>query len=170
MSSEGVLGKDFEGKLKSRPKTNKQIKDLFLELNRKPSSTNTYFKSTVTPQVQDTKVAKTDFSTFSISKVANDFTKTNVDKRLQIKFQTFWYRKTEFWQERICICIWYVVEPNYDFNTTGRESAGGDLYWRWFLREILNASKEFACTTLFGRWFKWITVFINKECWYCCFL
>jgi hypothetical protein len=96
LSSEGVLGKDFEGKLKSRPKTNKQIKDLFPELNRKPSSTNTYFKSTVTPQVQDTKVAKTDFSTFSISKVANDFTKTNVDKRLQIKFQTFWYRKTEF--------------------------------------------------------------------------
>jgi hypothetical protein len=26
------------------------------------------------------------------------------------------------------------------------------------------------CTTLFGRWFQWITVFTKKECWYCCFL
>jgi hypothetical protein len=30
----------------------------------------------------------------------------------------------------ICICIWYVVEPNYGFYTTGRESADGGLYWR----------------------------------------
>ena len=70
----------------------------------------------------------------------------------------------------ICICIWYVVEPNYGFYTTGRESADGGLYWRRFLRAVLNASKEFACTTLFGRWFQWITVSTKKECWYCCFL
>jgi hypothetical protein len=35
---------------------------------------------------------------------------------------------------------------------------------------VLNASKEFACTTLFGRWFQWITVSTKNECWYCCFL
>jgi hypothetical protein len=70
----------------------------------------------------------------------------------------------------ICICIWYVVEPNYGFYTTGRDSADGGLYWRWFLRAVLNASKEFACTTLFDRWFQWITVSTKKECWYCCFL
>jgi hypothetical protein len=29
-----------------------------------------------------------------------------------------------------CFCIWYVVEPNYGFYTTGRESADGGLYWR----------------------------------------
>jgi hypothetical protein len=44
----------------------------------------------------------------------------------------------------ICICIWYVVEPNYGFYTTGRESADGGLYCRRFLRAVLNASKEFA--------------------------
>jgi hypothetical protein len=55
---------------------------------------------------------------------------------------------------------------NYGFYTTGRESADGSLYWRWFLRAVLNASKEFACTTLFGRWFQWITVSTKKECWY----
>jgi hypothetical protein len=70
----------------------------------------------------------------------------------------------------VCICIWYVVEPNYGFYTTGRESADGGLYRRWFLRAVLNASKEFACTTLFGRWFQWITVSTKKECWYCCWI
>ena len=70
----------------------------------------------------------------------------------------------------ICICIWYVVEPIYGFHTTGRESADGGLYWSWFLGAVLNASKEFACTTLFGRWSLWITVSTRKECWYCCFL
>ena len=81
LSSEGVLGKDFEEKLKSRSETNKQIKDLLPELNRKPSSTTCFKrKSTVKPQVQDAKVAKTDFSSFRIPKVANNFTKTIDDK------------------------------------------------------------------------------------------
>ena len=30
----------------------------------------------------------------------------------------------------VCICIWYVVEPNYGFYTTVRKSADGGLYWR----------------------------------------
>ena len=78
-----------------------------------------------------------------------------------------WKIRLGFW---IYVCIWYVVEPNYGFYTTGRESADGGLYWHWFLRAVLNASKEFACMTLFGRWFQWITVSTKKECWYCCFL
>ena len=81
LSSEGVLGKDFEEKLKSRSETNKQIKDLLPELNRKPSSTTCFKrKSTVKPQVQDAKVSKTDFLSFRIPKVANNFTKTIDDK------------------------------------------------------------------------------------------
>ena len=81
LSSEGVLGKDFEEKLKSRSETNKQIKDLLPELNRKSSSTTSFKrKSTVPPQVQDAKVAKTDFSSYRIPKVANNVTKTNDDK------------------------------------------------------------------------------------------
>ena len=81
LSSEGVLGKDFEEKLKSRSETNKQIKDLLPELNRKPSSTTgVKRKGTVKPQVQDAKVAKTDFSSFRIPKVENDVAKTNHDK------------------------------------------------------------------------------------------
>ena len=31
---------------------------------------------------------------------------------------------------QVWVCIWYVVEPNYGFYTTGRESADGSLYWR----------------------------------------
>ena len=81
LSSEGVLGKDFEEKLKSRSETNKQIKDLLPELNRKPSSTTgVKRKGTVKPQVQDAKVAKTDFSSFRIPKVENNVAKTNHDK------------------------------------------------------------------------------------------
>ena len=59
LSSEGVLGKDFEEKLKSRSETNKQIKDLLPELNRKPSSTTCFKrKSTVKPKYKMQKWQK----------------------------------------------------------------------------------------------------------------
>ncbi|CAG2247894.1 unnamed protein product [Mytilus edulis] len=55
LSSDGVLGKDFEEKLKNRSETNKQIKDLLPEL---------------TQDTNGPKVAKNDFSNFRIPKVA----------------------------------------------------------------------------------------------------
>ncbi|CAC5420755.1 unnamed protein product [Mytilus coruscus] len=55
LSSDGVLGKDFEEKLKNRSETNKQMKDLLPELNLK---------------TQIPKVAKHDFSNFRIPKMA----------------------------------------------------------------------------------------------------
>ena len=67
------------------------------------------------------------------------------------------------WLVRCRTQLWFVYNGH-------RESADGGFYWRWFLREVLNASKEFACTTLFGRWFQRITVSTKKELWYCCFL
>ncbi|CAC5413667.1 unnamed protein product [Mytilus coruscus] len=44
LSSDGVLGKDFEEKLKNRSETNKQIKDLLPELNRKSTASTSSFK------------------------------------------------------------------------------------------------------------------------------
>ncbi|VDI40432.1 Hypothetical predicted protein [Mytilus galloprovincialis] len=74
LSSDGVLGKDFEEKLKNRSETNKQIKDLLPELTRKSAaSTSSFKKSAVIHTSQDTngpKLAKNDFSNFRIPKVA----------------------------------------------------------------------------------------------------
>ncbi|CAC5366750.1 unnamed protein product [Mytilus coruscus] len=64
LSSDGVLGDDFEEKLKNRSETKKQIKDLLSELNRKSTASTSSFKrkSTVNHTSQDTddgpKVAK----------------------------------------------------------------------------------------------------------------
>ena len=95
LSSEGVLGKDFEEKLKSRSETNKQIKDLLPELNRKPSST-TGVKRTPSTRCKSGK------NRFLIISYTEGREQRRQDKSwqkwLQIKFQTFWYRKTEFWQ------------------------------------------------------------------------
>ncbi|XP_071137910.1 uncharacterized protein [Mytilus edulis] len=75
LSSDGVLGKDFEEKLKNRSETNKQIKDLLPELTRKSATSTSSFKrkSAIIHTSQDTngpKVAKNDFSNFRIPKVA----------------------------------------------------------------------------------------------------
>ncbi|CAG2218405.1 unnamed protein product [Mytilus edulis] len=75
LSSDGVLGKDFEEKLKNRSETNKQIKDLLPELTRKSATSTSSFKrkSAVIHTSQDTngpKLAKNDFSNFRIPKVA----------------------------------------------------------------------------------------------------
>ena len=66
LTSEGVLGKDFEEKLKSRSETNKQIRDLLPELSRKQTNNNgnSGLKRKInTPSNQDTngpKYPKTD--------------------------------------------------------------------------------------------------------------
>ncbi|CAG2233974.1 unnamed protein product [Mytilus edulis] len=75
LSGDGVLGKEFEEKLKNRSKTNKQIKDLLPELTRKSTASTSSFKrkSAVIHTSQDTdgpKVAKNGFSNFRIPKIA----------------------------------------------------------------------------------------------------
>ena len=67
----------------------------------------------------------------------------------------------------ICICIWYVVEPNYGFYTRG---ASAPLYWQCFRRADLKLSIDDARTTSSGKWFQWMQVSTKNECLYCCVL
>jgi hypothetical protein len=46
----------------------------------------------------------------------------------------------------ICICIWYIVEPNYGFYTTGRESADETIVSQ-FLLLTLNPSSSWRIKT-----------------------
>ncbi|CAC5396318.1 unnamed protein product [Mytilus coruscus] len=102
LSSDGVLGKDFEEKLKNRSETYKQIKYLLPELNRKSTASTSGFKrkSTVIHTSQDTngpEVAKMTFQIFaflswrlSIVKIKVDLSLISdvlvlVDKRLMMK-------------------------------------------------------------------------------------
>lgn len=74
LSSDGVLGKDFEEKLKSRSETNKQIKDLLPELNQKSSSSTNLKRKPSSGPSQDVippKVPRNDFSNFRIPKINN---------------------------------------------------------------------------------------------------
>ena len=74
----------------------------------------------------------------------------------------------EQWNQRL---RWHTVNSeailvglsNHVFYAMGRENADGGLYWHWFLRTVLDASKECTCTTLFARWFQWITVSTKKN-------
>ncbi|CAG2232123.1 unnamed protein product [Mytilus edulis] len=107
LSSDGVLGKDFEEKLKNRSETNKQIKDLLPELTRKSTASTSSFKRRVLSfmlvnsyqryQDQDTngpKVAKNDFSNFRILEIA---TKPNENKGgLKPNFRHFGSGRKEF--------------------------------------------------------------------------
>ena len=87
-----------------------------------------------------------------------------------------------FWSDQFSLLMYHCLLPSsvtvniysvsvsgrlktqvYGFYTIGGESAGGGLYWHWFLRTVLNASKELVCTTLLGRWFQWITVSTKKK-------
>lgn len=74
LSNDGVLGKDFEEKLKSRSETNKQIKDLLPELIPKSSAPSHLKRKQNSVQNQDVvppKVPRNDFSNFRIPKVNN---------------------------------------------------------------------------------------------------
>ena len=83
LSSDGVLGKDFEETLKSRSETNKQIKDLLPELVRKQPNTNNNSglkRKQNTPPNQDTngpKYPRTDNNSY---KKNSNFTVSNVPK------------------------------------------------------------------------------------------